>query len=526
MSDTIPALTAKAWPYEEARKILKRIEKTPPKKGYILLETGYGPSGLPHIGTFGEVVRTSMIRHALMEMTDIPVKLIAFSDDMDGLRKVPKNLPNQDLMHPHLDKPLTQVPDPFGTHDSFGAHNNARLCAFLDQFGFDYEFRSSTECYKSGMFDEALIRILQNYDKIIKIILPTLGEERRKTYSPFLPISPLSGKVLQVPILERDLEKNTILFEDEDGSQQEVPVTGGHCKLQWKVDWGMRWYALDVDYEMSGKDLIDSVRLSSKVVRAMGAQPPESLTYEHFLDDQGQKISKSVGNGVSIEEWLSYGTDESLSYFMYHAPKRAKRLFFDVIPKATDEYLTFLGKYSDQTDAERLENPVHHVHAGKIPEINCPISFSMLLNLAAACNPEKGDVLWGFISRYTEGASPEAMPYLAQLIDRAVKYYHDFVKPQKTYRAPTDVERKALENLSSRLQEMSDDDGADAFQSLVFEMGRTYEFDPMRNWFKCLYEVLLGQSQGPRFGSFIALYGRQETIDLIQAGLSGELMGS
>ncbi len=524
MSDTIPALTAKAWPYEEARKILKRIEKTPPQKSYILLETGYGPSGLPHIGTFGEVVRTSMVRAALQEMTDIPVKLIAFSDDMDGLRKVPTNLPNQHLMQPHIGKPLTQVPDPFGTHESFGAHNNARLCAFLDQFGFDYDFRSSTECYTSGQFDAALIKILHNYDKIIKIILPTLGEERRKTYSPFLPISPSTGEVLQVPILEQDLTKNTVIFEDVDGTHQEVTVTGGACKLQWKVDWGMRWYALDVDYEMSGKDLIDSVRLSSKIVRTLGAQPPESLTYEHFLDDQGQKISKSVGNGVSIEEWLRYGTEESLSYFMYHAPKRAKRLFFDVIPKATDEYLTFLSKYPTQTEAEKLENPVHHLHSGDIENINCPVSFSMLLNLAAACNPENGEVLWGFISRYAEDASPEKMPYLAKLIEKSVKYYHDFVKPQKTYRLPTEIERQALEMLSTRLSEMSDTDGAEAFQALVFEMGRTFEFDPMRDWFKCLYQVLLGQSQGPRFGSFIALYGRQETIQLIKTGLSGDLI--
>jgi lysyl-tRNA synthetase class 1 len=518
------ALAAKAWPFEEARKLVARLERRkaagkPARE--VLLETGYGPSGLPHIGTFGEVARTSWVRHAFAAMSDVPTRLIAFSDDMDGLRKVPDNVPNQEMLRGYLNRPLTQVPDPFGTHESFGAHNNARLKAFLDAAGFTYEFASSTDYYKSGRFDAALLTLLAHYDAVMAIVLPTLGEERRATYSPFLPISPRSGEVLQVPLLEVNPAAGTIVFEDE-GIKTELPVTGGHVKCQWKADWAMRWLALGVDYEMAGKDLISSVELSSKIVKAMGGTPPEGFNYELFLDEEGQKISKSKGNGLSVEEWLTYGTQESLSLFMFQKPRTAKRLFFDVIPKAVDEYIAFLDAYHSNgtTEEQRLENPVWHIHAGCPPDERYPVSFALLLNLVSASNAHNHDVLWGFIRRYAPGASPADNPGLERLVGCALRYYEDFVKPAKVYRAPDAKERAALEDLAGRLEAMNDvRDGAE-IQNVVYDVGKVHGFEPLRAWFGALYEVLFGQTQGPRFGSFVALFGCGETATMIRERLA------
>jgi len=540
------AMKSKAWPFEEARRLLARMDKTPPEKGYVLFQTGYGPSGLPHIGTFGEVQRTTMVRRAFEVISDIPTKLICFSDDMDGLRKVPTNVPNQERMAEDLNLPLSRVRDPFGTHDSFGAHNNARLNAFLDGFGFDYEFASSTEYYTSGRFDEMLLTALERFDKIMEIMLPTLGEERRATYSPFLPVSPKTGHVLQVPTLERNVAKGTIVYEEPDGERVEIPVTGGNVKMQWKPDWALRWAALGVDYEMSGKDLIDSVTQASKICRALGRTPPESLTYELFLDDQGTKISKSKGNGLSMEEWLTYAAPESLSYFMFLKPKTAKRLYFDVIPKAVDEYHQQLRAYAGQDTAQRLANPVFHIHGHNVPASDMVVPFAMLLNLASVSGAEKTDKLWGFIQRYAPDASPEGNPQMDAAAGFAVRYYNDFVKPGKTYRLPSEAERAALEDLAACLM-----DGAKArdmiaaknaaagkgdepvpeidwhddesLQSIVFAVGKVHGFEPLRDWFTALYEVLLGASQGPRFGGFIALYGIEETVALIRSGLDGDL---
>ncbi len=517
-------MTSNAWPFEEARRLVKRYQKAPPEKGYVLFETGYGPSGLPHIGTFGEVARTTMVRRAFEVLSDIPTRLICFSDDMDGLRKVPGNVPNRDRMAEDLHLPLTRVRDPFGTHDSFGAHNNARLNAFLDSFGFEYEFASSTEYYTSGRFDAMLLTALARFDKIMEIMLPTLGQERRATYSPFLPVSPKTGHVLQVPTLERNVEKGTITYEEPDGERVEVPVTGGHVKLQWKPDWGMRWAALGVDYEMSGKDLIDSVTLSTKICRALGKTPPEALSYELFNDEQGQKISKSKGNGLSMEEWLTYAAPESLSYFMYLKPKTAKRLYFDVIPKAVDEYHQQLAAYPGQDAKQRLANPVFHIHGAQVPASHMVVSFSMLLNLASAAGARDKDALWGFIRSYAPDASPETHPDLDAAAGFAVKYYEDFVAPAKTYRMPTDLERTALEDLRGRLAAWTGPADGEALQGEVFACGRE-RFDPMRDWFKALYQVLLGADQGPRFGSFVALYGVDETVKLIDRALAGDLAG-
>lgn len=517
------ALASKAWPFEEARKLLKRFEKGTPEKGHVLFETGYGPSGLPHIGTFGEVLRTTMIRRAFEVISDIPTRLISFSDDMDGMRKVPANVPDQDMMAEHLQKPLTAVPDPFGTHDSFGAHNNAMLCRFLDTFGFEYEFYSATDFYKSGQFDAVLKRAVERYDDVMKVMLKSLRDERAATYSIFLPIHPETGRVLYVPMKKVCAETYTITFDDDDGREWTLPVTGGNVKLQWKPDFGARWAALDVDFEMYGKDHSTNTPIYDRICEILGGKKPEHFVYELFLDDKGQKISKSSGNGISIDEWLTYASSESLAYFMYQKPKTAKRLYFDVIPKAVDEYHQQLRAYQTQDAAQRVANPVFHIHGENVPESNMVVPFAMLLNLASVSAAEEKDQMWGFIQRYAPEASPETHPDLDQAAGFAVRYYNDFVKPNKTYRAPDDQERAALEDLRDRLKAWDGGLDPEELQSMVFAVGKAHEFDPLRNWFKALYEVLLGASQGPRFGGFIALYGVQETIALIESGLAGEL---
>lgn len=515
-----PALSSNTWPFIEAEKILKRINGKVPAKGYVLFETGYGPSGLPHIGTFGEVARTTMVRRAFTELApNIPTRLFCVSDDMDGLRKIPDNIPNKEMVAKYLGKPLTSIPDPFETHESFGAHMNNRLCQFLDTFEFEYEFKSATECYKNGEFDEKLLVILKRFDDVMKIMLPTLGPDRQKTYSPFMPISPTTGNVLQVPTLDRNFDKGTITFEDEDGQIKEISVTGGHCKLQWKPDFGTRWAALDVDFEMFGKDHQISAKLYSGICKIAGGNPPEQFVYELFLDDKGQKISKSKGNGLSLDEWLRYAPTESLAYYMYQQPRKAKRLYFDVIPKAVDEYNTFLTNYHSQSTEEQYKNPVWHIHGGNPPKETLPISYALLLNLASACHAQSADVLWGFISQYAPEASKETHPMLATLVEHALHYYQDFIEPNKQYRKAEPHEQAALKELADKLKNYRGEMNGEALQSLVFEVGRNHNFDPMRDWFKAIYEVVLGQSQGPRFGSFIALYGTDKTARLIDEKL-------
>ena len=544
------ALKAKAWPFEEARKLIGRVEGKSPDKGYVLFETGYGPSGLPHIGTFGEVARTTMVRHAFAAMSDIPTRLFAFSDDMDGLRKVPDNLPNQEMLEHYVEQkdnkglvarfgtPLTSVPDPFGTHESFGHHNNARLRGFLDEFGFDYEFMSATECYRSGRFDDVLVRVLKLREQIADVVKPTLGEQRRRTYCPFLPIverdlGPDGKPRLQVMhhavILEADENQGVAVFQQLDpdtgksvGDPFEHSVIAGACKLQWRVDWAMRWYALDVDYEMSGKDLIDSVKLGGRICRILGGRPPENLTYELFLDENGEKISKSRGNGLTMEEWLAYAPPDSLALFMFQKPKSGKRLYFDVIPRAVDDWLTFLGKYEEEDAEKRLANPAWHIHAGKPPREAAHLSFNVLLNLAGVANADDKAVLWGFIARYAPTASPVTDPILDSLVGYAIRYYQDFVKPKKQYRTPTDMERGALEDLVAELEKLPKDAAAEDIQTQVYEVGKRHDFESLRHWFKACYEILLGQEQGPRLGSFIALYGVEETLTLIRRALAGE----
>ncbi len=544
------AEVSKAWPFEEARKLIARVKRTGQRR--VLFETGYGPSGLPHIGTFGEVARTTMVRHAFRALTndEIETRLIAFSDDMDGLRKTPDNIPNRAMVEQHLGKPLTEVPDPFGQYDSFAAHNNARLRGFLDGFGFDYEFASSSEYYKSGRFDAELLHMLRRFEAVQAIMLPSLREERAATYSPFLPIHPVTRVVMQVPLLGFDAEKGTIRWRDpETGEEFETPVTGGHCKLQWKPDWAMRWCALGVDYEMAGKDLIDSVKLSSQIVRALGGEPPVGFNYELFLDEKGQKISKSRGNGLTIDEWLTYASPESLSLFLFQKPMAAKRLYFDVIPRTVDDYLGFLDAYPKQDWKERLGNPVWHVHSGAPPapeklahgtEAQTSVSFAMLLNLAAVANSDNPAVLWGFLRRYAPTASPQNHPRLDKLVHYAVAYFRDFVAPKKRYRPADEVERGALDAVSAKLAALPAEASAEEIQHALYDIARpipryqdmaakgaTRERPGVSNeFFNMIYAVLLGEARGPRLGSFIALYGIEETRALIAKALAGELVAA
>ncbi|RNC96479.1 MAG: lysine--tRNA ligase [Oricola sp.] len=546
-SDLDPAIAeaaakSRAWPFEEARKIIKRYEKT----GYpetVLFETGYGPSGLPHIGTFGEVARTTMVRHAFRVLTGdtVPTRLICFSDDMDGMRKIPDNVPDRAALEPHLHKPLTAVPNPFGgDYESFGHHNNAMLRRFLDTFGFDYEFASATDYYASGRFDPVLLTACERFDEIMAVMLPTLGEERQATYSPFLPISPKTGRVLYVPMKHVDARAGTITFDDEDGTETTLPVTGGGVKMQWKPDFGMRWAALGVDFEMFGKDHQTNAVIYDRICAILGGRPPEHFVYELFLDDKGEKISKSKGNGLTIDEWLTYAPAESLALFMFQKPRTAKRLYFDVIPKAVDEYFSFLSAYGGQDAAARLSNPVWHIHAGNPPEADMPVPFAMLLNLVSASNAENRDVLWGFISRYAPGVNAQTHPQLDALAGHAIRYFEDFVRPSKRFHAPDDIERQALADLSDALAALSADKATDgaAIQDALLDVGRAFERyqDPAKkspegkpavtgDWFNALYRVLLGQERGPRLGSFIALYGIDETRALIDRALGGELAG-
>ncbi len=523
-ADAVP----RAWPFEEAARLAGRPGLADGRAA--LFETGYGPSGLPHIGTFGEVARTSWVRRAYEELTGRPTRLLAFSDDMDGLRKVPDNVPNREMLAGHIGKPLTRVPDPFGTHESFGHHNNARLRAFLDAFGFGYEFASASEYYGSGRFDAALRRVLECHGEIVAAVAPTLGAERRATYSPVLPIHPRTGQVMQVAIEAVDAGAATVVWSHE-GERFETSVLGGLAKMQWKADWAMRWFALGVDYEMSGKDLIDSVRLSGRICRILGREPPVGYTYELFLDEHSQKISKSKGNGLSVEEWLRYAPAESLSQFMFNTPQRAKRLYFDVIPRAVDDYVANVAKARALAGDEGgrdalLANPAWHIHGGVVARgAEAPVGFAMLLNLAGVVNADEPSLLWGFLGRYGVEGGPEANPFLARLVEHAVAYHRDFVRPGKRYRAPDARERAALADLAETLRGLEPAGvggaapDAEAVQAVVFEVGKRHAFPELRAWFGCLYQVLLGQQEGPRFGVFAALYGVSETVALIEGAL-------
>ena len=516
MIDKVILDKTNAWPFVEAKKLLRERKSFIEKKGKIILQTGYGPSGLPHIGTFGEVARTSMIVNALNKITDIPKEIITFSDDMDGLRKIPDNIPNSKKLEENLHKPLTSVPDPFDKYSSFGEHNNEMLKKFLDEFNFIYSFKSSTQLYKSGYFNETLKLILKNYKNIMNIIIPTIGKERQKTYSPFLPICPDSGKVLEIPVLEID-EKNSKIIFDNNGKKLEKSILDGNCKLQWKVDWAMRWYAIDVDFEMYGKDLIESAILSTKIIKLLGKTNPSGFSYELFLDEKGEKISKSKGNGITIDQWLKYASPESLSLFMYQNPKRAKKLYKEIVPKAVDEYLDFIEKAKTQDELKMLTNPVWHVHNGKIPKENNIMSFSMLLNLVEASNSDSKDLLWKFVKKYKADISEKDQPIFDSLISYAIKYYIDVIKPNKKYKKPNKEEKLALQALVKTLDECTDKMNPEDIQTKIYAVGKDNGYkENLRDWFKLIYEVVFGDENGPRMGFFISFFGTSETKELIK----------
>jgi len=504
-----------SWPFVEARKLVKERQKIYEKKGKIILQTGYGPSGLPHIGTFAEVVRTTMMVNAIKQIIDIPTEIITFSDDMDGLRKVPDNIPNKEILEKNLHKPLTSVPDPFNKFKSFGEHNNEMLKKFLDQFNFNYTFKSSTENYTKGVFNKSLLLVLEKYEEIMDIILPTLGKERQSTYSPFLPICPTTGKVLEVSILEIKKKEGKIVYKN--GSQTiETEVINGKCKLQWKVDWAMRWHAFDVDYEMYGKDLIESAILSSKICKVLGKKHPNGFAYEMFLDEKGEKISKSKGNGITIEQWLKYASPESLSLYMYQNPKRAKKLYADVVPKAVDEYLSCIDKFIKQDTQHRLLNPVWHIHNGKPPQEKSIMPFSVLLNLVGTSNATDKDVLWKFIKKYKQEIKPIEHPIFDSLVGYALKYFKDVVKPNKKYRKPNEKEKKALQDLVNRLKKCETQLDPESIQTIVYSVGKENGYsENLREWFKAIYEIIFGDQDGPRMGFFISFFGVKETIELI-----------
>ena len=505
-----------SWPFVEARKLLAERKPYIEKKGKIILQTGYGPSGLPHIGTFGEVARTSMLVNALNQITEIPKEIITFSDDMDGLRKVPDNIPNDIILKENLHKPLTKVPDPFKKYNSFGEHNNEMLKIFLDNFNFEYTFQSSTKLYQSGFFNPTLELVLKKYQEIMEIIIPTLGKDRQKTYSPFLPLCPETGKVLEIPILEILKDKSKIIF-DNHGKKLEASILDGHCKLQWKVDWAMRWFALDVDFEMYGKDLIESAILSSKIIKLLGKKSPSGFAYELFLDEKGEKISKSKGNGITIDQWLEYASPESLSLFMYQNPKRAKKLYKEIVPKAVDEYLDFIEKGKKQNDLQLLMNPAWHVHNGKIPVEKTIMSFSMLLNLVETSNADKKEVLWKFVKKYKKDINENDYPIFDKLVGYAIKYFNDIIKKNKKYKKPNSSEKKALEALILILDKCKDDMKPEDIQTLIYTAGKENGYkENLRDWFKLIYEVVFGDENGPRMGFFISFFGVKETKDLIK----------
>ncbi len=504
-----------AWPFVEAKKLLRERKSFIEKKGKIILQTGYGPSGLPHIGTFGEVARTSMIVNALKHLTDLPSEIITFSDDMDGLRKIPENVPNKELLEKNLHKPLTEVPDPFEKYNSFGEHNNEMLKKFLDNFNFSYKFKSATELYKSGFFNSSLQIILENYDGIMNIILPTLGKERQKTYSPFLPICPETGHVLEIPVKEMDTRKSKIIF-DNNGKKLETSILDGNCKLQWKVDWAMRWYALDVDFEMYGKDLIESAILSTKIIKTLGKTNPSGFAYELFLDEKGEKISKSKGNGITIDQWLEYASPESLSLYMYQNPKRAKKLYNEIVSKAVDEYMDLIEKAKTQNELQLIMNPVWHVHNSKIPKENVIMSFSMLLNLVETSNANNTDLLWKFVKKYKTNINEKEHPIFNNLVRYAIKYFNDVIKIKKKYKTPNQDETRALKSLVKTLDTCNDKMSPEDIQTLIYSTGKENGYsENLRDWFKLIYEVVFGDENGPRMGFFISFFGVKETKDLI-----------
>ncbi len=522
-------MTYKEWPFVESRRILDRLERL--GKSSVTAETGYGPSGLPHIGTFGEVARTSFVLQALATVAPkVESRIIAFSDDMDGLRDVPKNLPNGQMLTSHLGKPLTAIPDPFGQEKSFAHYMNHRLRDFLDSYGFRYQFASSTESYASGVFDEGLRRIMGNYDAIRDLFTATIAEEKRAAWSPFFPICESCGRVYSTRVTELDTKGFRVAYACDAplagkygscGHTGSTSVLGGTCKVGWKVDWALRWFSLGIDYEMHGEDLLDSARLSSKIVKILGGEPPELFKYELFLDEKGKKISKKIGNGISLEQWLRFAPVDSLLYIMYVKPQQAKKMGLPILPEILDQYLELVAEYDGAEDSPVpfISRLSHGAHAGKL-EGQKTITYSLILELILALNQDDPRIVRDYLLKY-QPAIAGNVAYYEELIKDALAYYREVLLPSRKAEPADhlmDDTLRALRDELARLEAAGTAPDADALQTMAFQLAKDRDVK-MKDWFRALYRVFLGQSQGPRIGSFIALLGYKDCIERLEAHL-------
>ncbi|MFH2218432.1 MAG: lysine--tRNA ligase [Pseudomonadota bacterium] len=512
----------KCWPFKEADKLRKRYTETPNIP--VRFETGFGPSGMPHIGTFAEVARTTWVRHAFEFLTRWPTQLIAFSDDMDGLRKVPLNLPQQEMLTENLGRPLCRIPDPFGECESYSAYMNNKLREFLDSYSFDYTFQSSHEAYTRGDFNDGLSVILQKVEDVKAIILPTMSEAKRANWSPFFPICENCGRINSTQVTGYDIENNAIDYscEQEEGEVKScghkgtASIFNGKVKVGWKIDWALRWYSYDIGYEMYGKDLIESARLSGKICRLMGKQPPTGLFYELFLDAKGRKISKSVGKGLTIDSWMSYAPLESLLFYIFQNPKQAKRLFWGIVPRSVDDYLSNLIQYRSMDPEDHPESTIWHLfNKGEtVPSYNAAINFSLINNLISAVGADDIDLILEYLKRY-DSSMEKYGTVIEDLVKKAMNYYRDFILPDKKYRTPTEKEKKMFNALRNELAEYDGDD-ENELQSLPFNVVRAFDESP-KNFFKMFYEVLFGQERGPRFGTFVRLVGKEKALSLLDS---------
>ena len=508
------------WPFKEAAQIVKL--RKPRSDRPVLFETGFGPSGLPHIGTFAEVARTSWVRNAFEEVTGLDTRLMTFSDDMDGLRKVPLNFPNQRMLKEHLGRPLCTIPDPFSESDCFSGYMNNKLRDFLDTYQFNYEFKSSSVSYKGGDFDQGLAILLEKVQDVHSIVAPTLGEEKRDSWSPFLPICPSCGSVYSTRVTEYFPSRGEIGFVCDGnggdfagcGAEGEVSIFSGNVKVGWKMDWALRWYTYEVDYEMYGKDLIESAKLSGRIVRLMGKHPPVGMNYELFLDEEGKKISKSVGKGLTVDTWVEYAPIESLLYYIFQNPRRARRLYWDVVPKCVDDYLDALRKYPTIEPEKSPEQALWHIYGrgNSVPSYGAQVNFSMVGNLISALGTDAPDLLVEYLNRYDK-KSDDYPVVIKELIRKGMNYYRDFILPKKQYRTPLASEADQLRQLLFAL-EGADFLNEEELQAIPFELARKNNIDP-KLFFQMFYEIVLGQQRGPRFGSFAKMLGLEHIQQML-----------
>ena len=517
------------WPYEEARKLVDRAQGYQPGRP-VIFESGFGPSGLPHLGTMCEVLRPAYVRRALENVGDgRPARLIVFIDDIDGLRKVPESVPHRDEWKRYLGQPVARIPDPFGCCKSFADHMIDLLSKFLAPVEVDLELARASEMYASGRFDDALKLMLDKREDIIRVITPTLREENRAGWSPFMPICPACGQVNSTRVVAYHPDRAAVEFSCERdfggahgcGHRAEQSVLGGNAKVGWKVDWALRWYVLKVDYELYGKDLIDSARLSGQILRLLGGKPPIGFPFEMFLDEEGHKISKSVGRGVTVDDWQRYAPIEVLKYFLLLSPRRARKLFIETIPQYVDEYLDALREYAraDNVEARRNMALEFVLQSRSSRRFDSSLTYSMTMNLVAALGSSDRDLIWKYLTRYDPAIAGDAETEALgrTLMDCALNYYADFIEPTKKRYAPNNSEREQLKKLIEFLEANPDAPG-DEIEKKIYDLGREYYPKP-GNIFPLLYRVLLGQDRGPRLGAFIRLATPARVVELLNASL-------